>query len=75
MSLRVFLTGATLAVALLCAGTASATLIDLGGYTGPIEFKFNNYESFSSTVLAPGVTNFGVVGVTSITDPMTNTVL
>src|SRR5947209_7276115 len=69
-----FFAGAALATTLL-SGTASASLIDLGGYTGPIQLKFQNYESFTSTVIAPGVMNFGVVGVTSITDPVHNTLL
>src|SRR5215469_6186962 len=67
--------GAALATVLLCGGAADATLIDLGGYTGPIQFHFNNYESFTSTTIAPGVVNFGTVGVTSITEPVHNTVL
>jgi hypothetical protein len=64
--------GAVAAVtAALGVGTADATLIDLGGYTGPLQFKFQNYESFTSTTIAPGVMNFGVVKVTSIQRPDT----
>ena len=65
------LTGIVLAVTLFYGGAASATLIDLNGYTGPIQFKFQNYESFTSTTIAPGVQNFGVVEVTSIVNPNT----
>jgi hypothetical protein len=75
MTSRQLLAGTVLATTLLCSGTASATLIDLGGYTGPIEFKFQAYESFTSTTIAPGVMNFGVVGVTSISDPVHNVLL
>jgi hypothetical protein len=65
------LTGMAMAAALLYGGAANANLIDLNGYTGPIEFKFQNYESFTSTSIAPGAQNFGVVEVTSIVDPLT----
>jgi hypothetical protein len=75
MTSRQLLAGTVLATTLLWGVAASASLIDLGGYTGPIQFKFQNYESFTSTTIAPGVMNFGVVGVTSITDPVHNTVL
>lgn len=71
MSARHILAGTTLMAALVCGGSARATLIDLGGYTGPIQFKFQNYESFSSTTIAPGVQNFGAVEVTSIVNPNT----
>jgi hypothetical protein len=56
---------AAIAVAALSSG-ARAELIDLGGFTGPIEFKFSDYESFTSLPIAPGSTNFGVVQITSI---------
>ena len=69
-----FFAGAALATTLL-SGTASATLIDLGGYTGAIQIKFQNYESFTSTTIAPGVMNFGVIAVTSISDPVHNSLL
>jgi hypothetical protein len=61
--------GAAATAMILLGGPAGATLIDLGGYTGPIQFKFQNYESFTSTTIAPGVMNFGVVEVTSIVNP------
>ena len=73
MSARQYLAGTTLAATLLCGGLANASLIDLGGYTGPIQFKFQNYESFTSATIAPGVQNFGVVQVTSIVNPNTGT--
>jgi hypothetical protein len=75
MRMRGLLAGAICGAALLYAGTAGATLIDLGGFTGPIQFKFQNYESFTGATIAPGAVNFGVVGVTSIVDPLTNTVI
>jgi PEP-CTERM motif len=71
MLMRDTFAGAAIATALLCTGAAEASLIDLGGYTGPLQFKFQNYESFSSTTIAPGVQNFGVVEVTSIQNPTT----
>jgi hypothetical protein len=75
MRMRELLVGTIVGASLLCAGEAGATLIDLGGFTGPIQFKFQNYESFTGPTIAPGSVNFGVVGVTSIVDPVTNTVL
>jgi PEP-CTERM motif len=75
MRVRQLLAGTALATTLSFAGAAGASLIDLGGFTGPIQFKFQNYESFTGATIAPGSMNFGVVGVTSITDPATNTVL
>ncbi|MBV9479547.1 MAG: PEP-CTERM sorting domain-containing protein [Acidobacteria bacterium] len=65
------LAGIAMAATLLYGGAASATLLDLNGYTGELEFKFANYDSFTSTTLAPGVQNFGVVEVTSIQNPTT----
>jgi len=65
------LAGIAMATTLLYGGAANANLIDLNGYTGPIQFKFQNYESFTSTTLAPGVQNFGVVQITSIVNPNT----
>jgi PEP-CTERM motif len=71
MRVRGLLVGTILGAALLYAGAAGASLIDLGGYTGPIQFKFQNYESFTGTTIAPGSVNFGVVEVTSIVNPTT----
>lgn len=71
MRMRVLVGGISLATTLVCGAAAEASLIDLGGYTGPIQFKFQNYESFSSTTIAPGVQNFGAVEVTSIVNPTT----
>jgi hypothetical protein len=65
------LTGIAMAATLFYGGVASASLIDLNGYTGEIAFKFANYEDFTSTTLAPGVQNFGVVEITSIINPTT----
>ncbi len=71
MNLRKLLPIAGIAAAALCHGAVAAPLIDLGGYTGPIEIKFQNYESFSSLPIAQGSMNFGVVEVTSIQNPNT----
>jgi hypothetical protein len=65
------LTWIAMAATLFYGGVASATLLDLNGYTGELEFKFANYDSFTSTTLAFGVQNFGVVEVTSIINPTT----
>jgi PEP-CTERM motif len=71
MSARSLFVGMALATTLVGGGAAEATLIDLGGYTGPIQFKFQNYESFTTATIAPGSVNFGVVQVTSIVNPTT----
>ena len=64
---------ATIALGALVAGVAAAplpalaeTIPLLDNYTGPISIKFQDYESFSSTALAPGVQNFGVLNITGI---------
>ena len=59
------------ATAAVSSGAWAAPLIDLGGYTGPIEIKFSDYESFTSLPIAPGSMNFGVVEITSIQNPTT----
>jgi PEP-CTERM motif len=71
MNTRILLALAGMATAALCGGAAAAPLIDFGGYTGPIQIKFQNYESFTSTPISVGDMNFGVVEVTSIVDPNT----
>jgi PEP-CTERM motif-containing protein len=54
---------------------ANAQTFSLGGYTGPVEIKFQNWESFlpgidSITGLPPlGAENFGVLRITSIVIP------
>ena len=63
--------GAGVGAILLTCGASASPVIDLGGYTGPIQFKFQNYESFTGTPLAVGSMNFGVVKITSIIDPTT----
>ncbi|HEY2540860.1 MAG TPA: hypothetical protein VGI28_15405 [Stellaceae bacterium] len=55
-----------IATAAISGGAEADPLIDLGGYTGPIQIKFQNYESFTSLPIAPGSMNFGVIEVTSI---------
>lgn len=47
--------------------SAKAGTINLGGYEGPIEIKFQNYEAFTGDgTISPGNQNFGVISVTSI---------
>jgi hypothetical protein len=72
MRVGAILLGATLATTLACSG-AKAGLIDLNGYIGPVQFKFQNYESFTGNTITPGAMNFGVVKVTSIVNPITGT--
>ena len=62
-----------LASALALAGTliasqAQALTFDLGGYTGPITIKFQNWESFTGG-LQQGSENFGILSVTSVQTP------
>jgi hypothetical protein len=71
MRIRQLLAGTAIASALLWAGGASAAPIDFGGFTGRAQVKFNNYESFSPSMIVPGSQNFGVVKITSIIDPAT----
>ena len=72
MKFRDLLASAIIAATLLAGGAATASpLIDFGGYTGPIQIKFQNYESFSTTPIGVGSMNFGVVKVTSIVNPNT----
>ena len=72
MKVGAILLGATLATTLACSG-AKAGLIDLNGYIGPVQFKFQNYESFTGNTITPGAMDFGVVKVTSIVNPVTGT--
>lgn len=58
--------GALIGVAAAASPVAAETIPLLDGYTGPIAIKFQNYESFTASALAPGVQNFGVFTVTSI---------
>lgn len=78
MNLRKTLSGAALATTLLLGAAlpAYAVNIPLGGYSGPLQLNFNNYESFftpGGTVdpLGPqvGDQNAGVFSVQSITVP------
>ncbi len=69
MKLRSLLAGTAFSIISIFGGSAAFAdpiATDLSGVSGPITIKFSNYESFSSATLAPGVTNFGVVNVTSI---------
>src|ERR1700752_3086661 len=71
MSFGKLATVIAIATAAVSSDAWAAPLIDLGGYTGPIQIKFQNYESFTSLPIAPGSMNFGVVEVTSIVNPTT----
>lgn len=69
-TMRNLLGGASLA-ALCVIGTsaAMASPIDLGGYSGPIQIKFNDFESFTGTGgLAVSNSNYGILQITSILD-------
>lgn len=80
MNVRNLLVGTAAGAVLLgAAAAANATTIDLGGYIGGVQIKFNNYESFVdssgnlTSTLATGDQNFGVVQITSISDNNGNT--
>jgi hypothetical protein len=66
--MRYLLAGAAISLVLAVnAESASADPISLGGYTGPITIKFENYESFTNPAgPVPGSSNFGVFAITSI---------
>ena len=52
---------------LLAVMPASATPIPLGGYTGPLTIKFQNYEAFTNPAgPVPTSSNFGVFEITTI---------
>src|SRR5687768_7577228 len=63
-------TALPLALAGALVGSASAAPVFnlAGGYTGPINIKFRNWESILPG-LAPGAENFGILRITSVTDP------
>lgn len=76
MALRRLLAGTALTTSLLGLGAlpAAAAIIPLaGGYAGPVQLVFQNYESFVTAKgaltgsPAPGDTNFGVFNVIDIT--------
>ena len=71
MKMHQLLAGTALAAALaLGTGPAMAVPIDLGGYTGPVQIKFNNFESFTGTAgIAVSSNNFGIISVSAITTP------
>lgn len=68
MKVRHALASTALATILACSAVpAFADSINLGGYDGAIEIKFNNFESFSGNgQLQTGNTNFGIIQVTQI---------
>lgn len=66
MKVRQVLASTALATILACSAVpAFADSIDLGGYSGAIQIKFNNFESFTNG-LQTGSTNFGIIQVTQI---------
>jgi len=78
MNIRDLLAGTAIATTLVMAGAlpaAANATIDLGGYSGPVQLDFDNYESFltpGNTVAtgpAVGDYNFGIFSVTSISVP------
>lgn len=62
------------AAALLSAAPVQAASLGpaFDNYSGPVEIKFKNWESFSTPQIQEGSENFGVLVVTSITDPLGN---
>jgi hypothetical protein len=74
MKFHELVAGIGIATVISCGAAHAAPLIDFGGYSGPVQFKFQDYESFSSlpiTAGPPPSVNFGVVEVTSIVNPTT----
>jgi hypothetical protein len=79
MKTRELLAGTAIATMLMTAAAmpaAANVMIPLGGYTGPVELNFSNFESFlppggGAPVGAPtvGAENFGTFALLSITAP------
>lgn len=76
MDMRKLLASTAIATTLLAGGTlpaAAGALIPLGGFSGPVQLNFDNYESFLtasgavSSTPAVGDQNFGIFSVYSIT--------
>ena len=59
-------TTALASFAAFAAVPASAGPLNFSGYSGPIQIKFNNYESFTGGSITTNAQNFGVLSVTSI---------
>lgn len=73
-TMRNLLGGASVA-ALMVAGASAvnATPIPLGGYTGPIQIVFNDFESFTGNgQLATSNSNYGLLQVSTIIDGSNN---
>jgi len=68
-SLLASVAGAALAVGIGGISMPAYAGLNLGGYTGPIQIKFNDYEAFTGGTIAVSHSNFGIVVVTSITTP------
>jgi hypothetical protein len=76
VKLRNLFAGGLVATALLMTGSASAGTLPIGGYAGPLQLNFNNYEDFltPSGAIDPngpqvGDQNIGIFAVQSITVP------
>lgn len=77
MKIRNLLGGVSIAaLALTCAAPAMATPIPLlGGYTGPIQIVFNDFESFTGNGgLQVSNSNYGLLSVTSVLDGSNNVI-
>lgn len=66
----------SLATALGAASMSAAAIpsFSLGGFTGDVEIKYSNFESFDGALDA-GTENYGVVKITSIVDANTSSTL
>lgn len=66
-----------LAAALAASQASAAPSFSLGGFSGQIEIKFTNYESFTAPILpgTSGQENFGILRITSIEDPNSGSTL
>lgn len=62
------LAAVALASALLTTQANAAPSFDLGGYVGDIVIKFRDFESFTAGLI-PTSENYGILRITSITDP------
>ncbi len=73
------LAAAGLALGLLASNASAAPTFELaGGYTGEIEIKFGNFESFANLTggqIGPGAVNFGTLNITSVENPLLATQL
>lgn len=80
MSMKTTVAAAGIALSMLTGVANAAPGFALaGGYTGEIEIKFANYESFINLsptgAIIPGSVNFGVLQITSVENPILGTQL